>query len=89
MNWFNRKRDDRIKALEEKVMELQKEVEFLRGASTMRVGEFSFYAFTDRRPVLTAMQAIQKLMADAGIEPKAVPAMTASVEFVQQAKEQQ
>lgn len=90
MNFFRRDKETerRITELEGWVKDLREEVDFLRRASTMRVGEdyrsaYGSYLLPDRRPILTAMDAVQKLMADAGIEPKPVSETKAHVQFVQ------
>jgi hypothetical protein len=86
MCWFSDRRlEDRVERLEELVRELSNEVVDLRQACTMRVGDppavWSGY-YQERRPVMTAIQAVQTLMAHAGIEPKPVQPVSAGVMFV-------
>lgn len=83
MNWFNKQRDQRIKALEETVRGLQREVITLREASTMRVGDLKeWHHRRDTRPILTAIEGVRRLLANAGIEVKEVPQRAPSLDFV-------
>jgi hypothetical protein len=84
MGWFrNRELEERLQRMDAYVAELRGEVMELRAACTMRVGDPNPYSYRDVRPVMTAIQAVQTLMAHAGIEPKPVEPVCAGVQFVQ------